>query len=134
MRAAVTACAQLAAERAPAALREEAEEFAELIASGRTPSGELRRRIEQASPLRVTGVRLQVCYNADPPVQVTGVRRQVVISIPRRRGVMGPPPTGAAMMNSAAPPSPTSRRLSSTSPGIAWVRNSVRAQAPCARA
>ena len=53
MRAAVTGCVQLAAERVPAGLREEVEDYAELIASGRTPSGELRRRVEQASPLAV---------------------------------------------------------------------------------
>jgi glutamate--cysteine ligase len=53
MRTAVTACAELAARRAPAGLRDEAEDFAELIASGRTPSGELRSRIEQADPLAV---------------------------------------------------------------------------------
>jgi glutamate--cysteine ligase len=53
IRRAVTACADLAARRAPEALRSEAEAFAELLASGRTPSGELRRRIEQADPLVV---------------------------------------------------------------------------------
>ncbi len=50
---AVTACAELAARRSPAGLREEAECFAELIASGRTPSGELRRRVEQTDPFAV---------------------------------------------------------------------------------
>ena len=51
--AAVLACVELAARRSPAGLREEAEEFAELIASGRTPSGELRRRVEQSDPFVV---------------------------------------------------------------------------------
>jgi glutamate--cysteine ligase len=53
IRTAVTGCAELAARRAPAGLREEAEAFAELIASGRTPSGELRSRVDQAGPLAV---------------------------------------------------------------------------------
>jgi len=53
IRTAVTAGAELAASRAPAGLREEAEAFAELIASGRTPSGELRSRIERDGPLAV---------------------------------------------------------------------------------
>jgi glutamate--cysteine ligase len=53
VRGAVTASADLAARRAPEGLREEAEGFAELIASGRTPSGELRRRVEQSGPLVV---------------------------------------------------------------------------------
>jgi glutamate--cysteine ligase len=53
IRAAVTACAELAARRAPDGIRGEVEVFAELIASGRTPSGELRTRVEQAGPLAV---------------------------------------------------------------------------------
>jgi glutamate--cysteine ligase len=53
IRAAVTGCVELAARRAPHGLRDEVEEFAELIASGRTPSGELRNRIERADPLAV---------------------------------------------------------------------------------
>ena len=53
IRAAVTGCAALAARRAPEGLRDEAESFAELIASGRTPSGELRSRIEQTDPFVV---------------------------------------------------------------------------------
>jgi glutamate--cysteine ligase len=53
IRAAVSACVELAARRAPEGLRHEVEDFAELIASGRTPSGELRRRIEETDPLVV---------------------------------------------------------------------------------
>ncbi len=53
MRPAVTACADLAATRCPDGLRREVEELAELIAAGRTPSGELRRRVEAAGPLVV---------------------------------------------------------------------------------
>ncbi|MET0838896.1 MAG: glutamate-cysteine ligase family protein, partial [Marmoricola sp.] len=53
VREAVTGCAALAASRAPSGLRDEVESFAELIASGRTPSSELRSRIEQTSPLVV---------------------------------------------------------------------------------
>jgi glutamate--cysteine ligase len=53
MRTAVTGCADLAARRAPAGLRDEAEAFAELLASGRTPSGVLRSRIEDSDPLVV---------------------------------------------------------------------------------
>jgi len=37
----------------PAGLRAEVEDYAELIASGRTPSGELRRRVGQADPFVV---------------------------------------------------------------------------------
>ncbi len=50
---AVTGCVELAARRCPPALKAELEELAELITSGRTPSGELRRRIEESSPLDV---------------------------------------------------------------------------------
>ena len=50
---AVTGCVELAARRCPPALKAEVEELAELIASGRTPSGELRRRVEETSPLDV---------------------------------------------------------------------------------
>jgi glutamate--cysteine ligase len=53
VRSAVTACTALAASRCPEGLRSEAEEFAELIASGRSPSTELRRRVEAADPLVV---------------------------------------------------------------------------------
>ena len=49
----MTACVELAARRAPAGLRDEVEDYAELIASGRTPSGELRSRVEQVGPLAV---------------------------------------------------------------------------------
>ena len=50
---AVTGCLEVAARRGPADLRAEVEELAELVASGRTPSGELRRRVEASSPLAV---------------------------------------------------------------------------------
>jgi glutamate--cysteine ligase len=50
---AVTACVELAARLAPQGLRHEVEQFAELIASGRTPSGELRSRVERDGPLVV---------------------------------------------------------------------------------
>jgi glutamate--cysteine ligase len=50
---AVTGCLDIAVRRCPDGLRTEVEEFAELIASGRTPSGELRRRVEATSPLDV---------------------------------------------------------------------------------
>jgi glutamate--cysteine ligase len=53
VRRAVTGCVDLAARRCPQALRPEVEELAELIASGRTPSGELRSRTEATSPLDV---------------------------------------------------------------------------------
>ncbi|WP_051276940.1 ergothioneine biosynthesis glutamate--cysteine ligase EgtA [Marmoricola sp. URHB0036] len=53
IRAAATACVDLAARRAPDGLRDEVEDYAELIASGRTPSGELRSRVEQGGPLAV---------------------------------------------------------------------------------
>lgn len=53
VRRAVAGCADLAARRCPEALRPLAEAFAELIASGRSPSGELRRRVETTSPLAV---------------------------------------------------------------------------------
>ncbi|MCW2762689.1 MAG: hypothetical protein JWR85_2890 [Marmoricola sp.] len=50
---AVSGCLDIAVRRCPDGLRSELEDFAELIASGRTPSGELRRRVEQTSPLVV---------------------------------------------------------------------------------
>ena len=53
VRAAVLGCADLAARRAPDGLREEAGALAELLASGRTPSSELRDRIEQTDPFVV---------------------------------------------------------------------------------
>ena len=53
IRAAVTACVDLAARRAPDGLRDEVEDYAELIASGRTPSGVLRSRVEHDGPLAV---------------------------------------------------------------------------------
>ena len=53
VRRAVTGCVEIAARRCPESLRAEVEAFAELISSGRTPSGELRRRIHETSPLDV---------------------------------------------------------------------------------
>jgi glutamate--cysteine ligase len=53
MRSAVTGCTAVAATRCPEGLRREVEAFAELIASGRTVSGELRSRVEAADPLVV---------------------------------------------------------------------------------
>ncbi|MEO7352257.1 MAG: ergothioneine biosynthesis glutamate--cysteine ligase EgtA, partial [Marmoricola sp.] len=53
IRRAVTGCVEIAARRCPDELRTEMEDFADLIASGRTPSGELRRRVEVTSPLVV---------------------------------------------------------------------------------
>jgi glutamate--cysteine ligase len=53
LRAAVTGCVELAARRCPLALRADVESFAELVSDGRTPSSELRDRIEQHGPLRV---------------------------------------------------------------------------------
>ena len=51
MRAAVRGCAEVAASRCPAELRPDAEAFAELIESGRTPGDELREHAEDAGPL-----------------------------------------------------------------------------------
>ncbi|MCW2848878.1 MAG: hypothetical protein JWR90_2852 [Marmoricola sp.] len=51
IRRAVDGCLEVAVRRCPDGLRSEVEELTELIASGRTPSGELRRRIEESSPL-----------------------------------------------------------------------------------
>lgn len=53
VRAAVTGCVELAASRCAPDLRGEIESFAELVAAGRTPSGELRARVEAHGPLRV---------------------------------------------------------------------------------
>ena len=53
VRRAVLGCLDVAAGRCPPALKIEVEELAELFGSGRTPSGELRRRIEADGPLRV---------------------------------------------------------------------------------
>ena len=53
VRSAVTACVELAASRCPVGLRREVEELADLIASGRTTSGEIRSRIEAAGPFVV---------------------------------------------------------------------------------
>ncbi|MEP6815911.1 MAG: ergothioneine biosynthesis glutamate--cysteine ligase EgtA [Marmoricola sp.] len=53
VRRAVTGCVDLAARRCPDPLKPELEAFAELIASGRTPSAELRARVDKHGPLRV---------------------------------------------------------------------------------
>ncbi len=53
LRRAVSTCLDVAARRCPAGLRAEVEAFVELIASGRTPSGELRRHVEATSPVAV---------------------------------------------------------------------------------
>lgn len=53
VRRAVTGCLEVASRRCPAGLRAEVEDLAELIVSGRTPSGELRRRAEAVGPLGV---------------------------------------------------------------------------------
>ena len=50
---AVTTCVEIAVRRSPEVLRPEMESFAELVTSGRTPSGELRLRVEKTSPLTV---------------------------------------------------------------------------------
>jgi glutamate--cysteine ligase len=50
---AVTGCLDIALRQCPQGLRGELDDFAELIASGRTPSGELRRRAQASSPLAV---------------------------------------------------------------------------------
>jgi glutamate--cysteine ligase len=51
LRRAVRGCAEVAAARCPAELRPDAEAFAELVASGRTPGDELREHAEAAGPL-----------------------------------------------------------------------------------
>jgi glutamate--cysteine ligase len=53
MRAAVIACADLAARQAPAQLRPDLEAFAELVADGRSLCGQLRDRIDRYGPLEV---------------------------------------------------------------------------------
>jgi glutamate--cysteine ligase len=53
IRRAVTGCVDVARRHVPEGLRLEMEQLAELIDSGLTPSGELRRRTEQTSPLDV---------------------------------------------------------------------------------
>jgi glutamate--cysteine ligase len=53
LRAAVTGCAEVAARRGPPELRAELEAFAELVASGRTPSGELRAVADAHGPLHL---------------------------------------------------------------------------------
>jgi glutamate--cysteine ligase len=53
IRRAVTGCAELAAQHCPPSLKGDVESFAELIASGSSPSAELRRAIETSGPLAV---------------------------------------------------------------------------------
>jgi glutamate--cysteine ligase len=53
LRRAVTGCLEVAAGHCPEGLRPEVETFAELVVEGRTPSGELRERIERVGPLAV---------------------------------------------------------------------------------
>ena len=53
VRRAVVGCAEVAARRCPVELRSEVEAYAELLASGRTPSSELRARVQEVGPLRV---------------------------------------------------------------------------------
>ena len=48
---AVTGCLELAADRCPDGLRPEVEGFVELVASGSSPSREIRRRVEAVGPL-----------------------------------------------------------------------------------
>ena len=51
--AAVRGCLEVALTRCPTALTPDLEELAELVAAGRTPCGELRRRIEEQGPVRL---------------------------------------------------------------------------------
>ncbi|MGI9157743.1 MAG: ergothioneine biosynthesis glutamate--cysteine ligase EgtA [Marmoricola sp.] len=53
IRAAVLGCVDVAARRCPDVLKPEVEAYAELLASGRTPSDELRARADADGPLRV---------------------------------------------------------------------------------
>ncbi len=53
LRKALVGCAEVAARHCVAELRSEVESFAELVASGRTPAGELRDRMERHGPLHV---------------------------------------------------------------------------------
>jgi glutamate--cysteine ligase len=53
VRRAVTGCVDLAVRRCPEQLKPDLEAFAELVAGGRTPSSELRARVERHGPLRV---------------------------------------------------------------------------------
>ncbi len=53
IRAAVIACAELAARRCAPAMKVEMEAFVELLHSGSSPSEQLRRQIETTSPLAV---------------------------------------------------------------------------------
>lgn len=53
LRRAVVGCAEVAARRGPEALRADLEAYAELVASGRTPSTELRAVADAHGPLRL---------------------------------------------------------------------------------
>ncbi len=53
VRAAVVGCADVAARHAPAGLKAEVEAYAELVASGRTPSDELRTHAETHGPVHL---------------------------------------------------------------------------------
>jgi glutamate--cysteine ligase len=53
LHAAVAGCAEIAARRGPLELHTELEDFAELVASGRTPSGELRAVADAHGPLHL---------------------------------------------------------------------------------
>ncbi len=53
IRRAVVGCVDLAARRSPAALASQVEALAELLATGTSPSAELRRRVEATSPIAV---------------------------------------------------------------------------------
>jgi len=53
LRAAVTGCAELAARRCPEPLRPDMEGLVELLSRGRSPSSEIRNRIQQVGRLRV---------------------------------------------------------------------------------
>lgn len=47
------ACVEAAIDRAPAALKAQMEEYAELVLSGRSPGDDVRERTEQHGPLAV---------------------------------------------------------------------------------
>lgn len=51
--AAVRGCVDIALQHSPVELQPDLAEFADLLASGRTPSGEIRARVEQRGPLAV---------------------------------------------------------------------------------
>jgi glutamate--cysteine ligase len=53
VRAAALGCAEIAARYCPVELRADVERYADLIAAGRTPGDDIRRRADQTSPLAV---------------------------------------------------------------------------------